>query len=593
MTFLPIAVRELRVAARKRSTFWLRIAAALAGLLIGAGFLIISQLLGLGSAAFGGALFKTLTWLSLATALSAGLFFTADSLSEEKREGTLGFLFLTDLRGYDIASGKLLATSLRGSYALLAFLPVLATTLLMGGVTGAQFWKTVLALLDALLYSLAGGMLISALSRDSQRALLGTLLLLLLLVGGAPALDSAIAAVRKLPFRPQFSLISPAYAFISAEAWRRTPYWLGLVLSWLTACLLLGLSCVLVPRVWQERSRRPAGPGSWGRFWKYGGVRRQKRIRRKLLDRNPAYWLACRERWQVLGLWMVAVLLLGLCAMIAAALPAPAWMICTQLTGFVILGVYLWVASQACRFFVEVRRNGFLELLLVTPLPVRQIVQAHWLVWLRMFGLPILLLVGFQATGTLLTQLGMRSMMASVSSSTSKSGGVPATTVVIGGSGTSVTNPATSAASAAPPPVYPVWSAVALSVTSGISTAANLAALVWFGMWMGMTSKNASLATLKTIAFAQLIPVAAISFLSGLVAVAVMMLGLYKSGSPPSMGIAVTFPLIVSGLVALLSVGKDIGFVVWSQRRLHERFRDQATRPIIPVLAAPPLPVQS
>ena len=28
MTFLPIAERELRVAARKRSTFWLRVAAA-------------------------------------------------------------------------------------------------------------------------------------------------------------------------------------------------------------------------------------------------------------------------------------------------------------------------------------------------------------------------------------------------------------------------------------------------------------------------------------------------------------------------------------------------------------------------------------
>ena len=27
---------------------------------------------------------------------------TADCLSEEKREGTLGLLFLTDLRGYDI-----------------------------------------------------------------------------------------------------------------------------------------------------------------------------------------------------------------------------------------------------------------------------------------------------------------------------------------------------------------------------------------------------------------------------------------------------------------------------------------------------------
>src|SRR5438477_349691 len=36
MTFLPIATRELRVSARKRATFWLRIVAALVGVLIGA-----------------------------------------------------------------------------------------------------------------------------------------------------------------------------------------------------------------------------------------------------------------------------------------------------------------------------------------------------------------------------------------------------------------------------------------------------------------------------------------------------------------------------------------------------------------------------
>ena len=34
MTFLPIVARELRVAARKRSTFWLRVIAALVSLVI-------------------------------------------------------------------------------------------------------------------------------------------------------------------------------------------------------------------------------------------------------------------------------------------------------------------------------------------------------------------------------------------------------------------------------------------------------------------------------------------------------------------------------------------------------------------------------
>ena len=143
MSFLPIAERELRVAARLRSTFWVRIAAALVATIIGGAFFVLINAAGFGAGGTnpGQVIFAVLTWISLAASLSAGLFFTSDCLSEEKREGTLGFLFLTDLRGYDVVFGKLLATSMRGFYGLLAVFPVLAITLLLGGVTGEQFWK--------------------------------------------------------------------------------------------------------------------------------------------------------------------------------------------------------------------------------------------------------------------------------------------------------------------------------------------------------------------------------------------------------------------------------------------------------------------
>src|SRR5882672_9361698 len=178
MSVLPIVRRELRVAARKRSTFWLRVASAITAVVLGSGCLLLGGWQGIGTAQMGSSLFYLLTWTCLAAALSAGLFFTSDCLSEEKREGTLGFLFLTDLRGYDVVLGKLLATSLRGFYALLAVLPILAITQLMGGITGAQYWKSALALVNGLFISLAAGMLVSAVSRDSQKALGGTLLLL-------------------------------------------------------------------------------------------------------------------------------------------------------------------------------------------------------------------------------------------------------------------------------------------------------------------------------------------------------------------------------------------------------------------------------
>ena len=162
MTFLPIVERELRVAARKRSTYWLRTVAASIALLIGSACLLLFRVGGFASLGAGSMVFNAVMWLFVCIALGAGLFFTSDSLSEEKREGTLGFLFLTDLRGYDVVAGKLLATTLRGFFPLLAFFPIVAVTLLMGGVTGAEFWKTSVALLNALFFSLAAGLFVSA-----------------------------------------------------------------------------------------------------------------------------------------------------------------------------------------------------------------------------------------------------------------------------------------------------------------------------------------------------------------------------------------------------------------------------------------------
>ncbi|HTL16580.1 MAG TPA: ABC transporter permease, partial [Patescibacteria group bacterium] len=89
MTLLPIVERELRVAARKSSTFWLRIAAALVAVVVSGGIYALSQIrmfgMGMGGS-IGRTMFAVVTWISLAAALAAGLFFTADSLSEEKRE---------------------------------------------------------------------------------------------------------------------------------------------------------------------------------------------------------------------------------------------------------------------------------------------------------------------------------------------------------------------------------------------------------------------------------------------------------------------------------------------------------------------------
>jgi len=584
MNWLPIADRELRVAARKTSTFWVRLAAALTALVIGSACFTISALGQTSLAQIGSVLFAALSWLSMAAVLSAGPFFTADSLSEEKREGTLGLLFVTELRGYDVVMGKLLATSLRAFYALLALLPVLAVTELMGGVTGAQYWKSSLALVNALWLSLAVGVFVSALSRDSQKALTATVFLVLLLALAGPLADAIIAAVKNRAFRPFWSLCSPGYVLVAASAWGRSSYWTGLLVTHLLGWALFVLACGLVPRTWQERKRTGLGSSrSWGFAWKYGGVRRRLRLRRKLLDWQPIAWLGCRECWQSRALWIIAALVVvGFFVVLNEDLPQGAWFIWNYVGGLFTLLIYVWAASQACRMLVEARRSGLLELMLVTPVSVRQIVTGQWRALWTLFGIPVLLLVGLHMLGATLSQLS-RQRVAVQAAAVAASGTTNQSVAITNQSSASSTTIAVSVSRGSrllrPQNFQQGTMAAGAALAAGLSTAANLLALGWFGMWMGLSSKTANVATLKTLLFVQIIPWFVITLGSAIVlGLIVASVAARTSALGRTSTWLVWWPLMNSLLGAVLAIGKDVGFIIWSRKRLLLAFREQAAR---------------
>src|SRR5262249_40853198 len=152
--------------------------------------------------------------LALLYCLAAGRRSTADCLSEEKREGTLGLLFLTSLKGHDVILGKLAATSLNSFFCLLAIFPVLAVPLLMGGITNGEFWRMVLVLVNPFLFSLAVGIFSSTLSQNSRRAMGANFLWFLLFAFALPALELAIAYFRSSrSFRPELLMCCPVYSF--------------------------------------------------------------------------------------------------------------------------------------------------------------------------------------------------------------------------------------------------------------------------------------------------------------------------------------------------------------------------------------------
>src|SRR3989441_6521972 len=102
MRFLPVVERELRMAARRRSTYGLRLLVALAAFSL---TLWICTLPARGQqppTELGKSLFAVLTIMAFAYCLLIGPFLTTDSISSEKREGTLGLLFLTDLSSFDV-----------------------------------------------------------------------------------------------------------------------------------------------------------------------------------------------------------------------------------------------------------------------------------------------------------------------------------------------------------------------------------------------------------------------------------------------------------------------------------------------------------
>ena len=193
MSFLAIARRELRVTARRVSTFFIRGAAALLALVIGAFWLLALAHGGPAPRAAGEWMFGALSWYALLMSLLAGIFLASDSLSEERREGNARFLFLTDLKSYEVVLGKFMAVSLNAFYGLLAVFPVFAICLLAGGVTPGEFARTCLALVNVLFFSVAAAMWVSARSRLSYRAMSGSICLVVaVLVAGGFALATPL-----------------------------------------------------------------------------------------------------------------------------------------------------------------------------------------------------------------------------------------------------------------------------------------------------------------------------------------------------------------------------------------------------------------
>src|SRR5437867_3229435 len=403
MTFLPVVDRELRVAARRRGTYWTRLLFAVVCAGIVGLVLMFAWATRGGTSGIGAGLFYFLTLIVLGFSAFAGVFLTADCLSEEKREGTLGLLFLTDLKGYDVVLGKLLATSVPAIYGVLAVFPVQAITLTMGGVTAGEFWRMTLVFLNTLFFSLSVGMLVSSVSHQENQAMTGAAGLILLVSMGLPLVEFVLNH-SGVPVRLAVALPSPLTAWrlafdASNRLWGRS-FWVSLLWTHGLSWSFLIAASVLLPRLWRQREGmipRTTRPSTGGDARLTGRATK----RTELLRMNPVYWLNSRRNAWPWITWM-ATLLAWVATLLSIGL---VWGIGVPTTPLVFLSVpfasllltapaRIEVGIQASRFFSETRRTGALELLLCTPLTTEEIIKGHWLTLRRRFLAPVAAVVG-------------------------------------------------------------------------------------------------------------------------------------------------------------------------------------------------------
>jgi ABC-type transport system involved in multi-copper enzyme maturation permease subunit len=385
MMLLPIVERELRVAARQWRTYWGRSLAG--GVALGL-VLHLIWAVGLLQAPGGGALIlKIVSYMALAFCIFAGMSRTSDCISSEKREDTLGLLFLTHLKARDIVLGKLAAASIHAVLFLISIVPVLSVPVIFGGVSGSEMVRVPLSLGNALLMSLAIGLLASTLFRLQRQAALAastTLVMVSAILPGAAAILNRDGEYQALKMVVWF--LSPLFvnemALSSGIGLSARWFWTSLAVQASISCAAVAASCFILPRVWQVKAGQRATIKDRLVRWAHGAPEARTARRRRLLARSPIFWLGARDRFG--PLWPALFLIAGVIGAFALIAwyevpPEPATVIF-----FIVLGVAdfhfrVRVATQAAMLFGRERQMGTWEMILSTPLSVPEILRGNWM----------------------------------------------------------------------------------------------------------------------------------------------------------------------------------------------------------------------
>jgi ABC-type Na+ efflux pump permease subunit len=396
MASLSIVERELRVASRANSTYRLRVSAAVVTFVILGWNLLTFSRFGMNPAALGRNIFGTLITLAYFFALSSGPRLAADCISSEKRDGTLGLLFLTDLGGVDIILGKLASVGLRTAYSLLSITPIFMIPVLFGGVTGMEVVRMVLGMLVLALFSLSTGIFCSTFFVRQKVCVWVTSAILLAATMGGPFASDLLAG-GGVPIQKGLTACSVGASLYFGRDLEYRSSW---AYYWISIATGVGLSFIALtqairhcPKRWQDSPDSAAGAKRKSRFkiWVEGDKALRNAYRANLLDQNAFLWRVMRNRIKPLWVWAVVAVagafILERCLNLEEAnVAASVTLTILACLSFVIK---YWVGSEAAATLAEDHRNGTLELLLSTGLSVDEVLEGQSLALRRIFLKPV------------------------------------------------------------------------------------------------------------------------------------------------------------------------------------------------------------
>jgi ABC-type transport system involved in multi-copper enzyme maturation permease subunit len=481
-----IASRELLVASRRKSTYYVRLLGA--GIALATTGLMLLQSNAQRSFNINGQhIFRSLSGLCFVYCVIGSVYYIADSLSSEKRNGTLGLLFLTDLKSIDVVLGKLVSHSLNLLYVVFGLIPFLSISLLLGGVTLGECGRMALVLINTTWLGLSVSLWVSARNHDSRKSLWIAFVIVAVLCCLGYILDLFIGG-RPLQPLTGLSFLSSLFPFILSfqDQYSLNPsnFWIacGAIhsIGWI---FFLSTCFILIPhwRKYSNSSEYSTSPTKAKKLTKtHSFILGAPRL---LLSKNPIEWFLSRNTRPLIWFFFLLIGLVVTVLMVNYALQhgsqsrafSGVYLFSNYVSRGINLILMLLVASQACRFFADARNSGNLELLLTTPLDQQTIIQGqrrickklmvYALIWIVMTKAPILcsLIISLPPGNSSANQVWSMQIFSTVSS-------------------------------------------VILPITT-------IYALSWFGLLMGLRSKKPSHATLKTIVFVYIAPTFLLPFI--------------------------------------------------------------------------------